>query len=447
MKIAWGRIALAAWLSSGTGVAAADGRDAGQSISVRTSAELLAALAEPSGVRQIHLQRGEYSIDEPLQIRDGMVLTGDGEMSFDESGIPRGFAPGTETVLAAAAGFAGDLLTLGNETTIRGLVLRQAEDRATLDARRAGNVVVVASRAADDRVTATIVDCEIVNPNPPWFTDNGPSGRALAVLTLSKSSRGAASHEGAKVDVRASGTAIRGFADGGGVFAINFASRGEVSLSLSRSRIEGTLVAAGGTNRPDSVADAATTIDSQHNLYTSRAANGVAHGWWLYGGSSPPHFAGGPVGARFDTLRVHSVGDRIEGVSVGIRAAAGRRVLASSGPISHNVLDLDLRDLRLITTGDDAADFQFYATEAGEPAPVGQSFDVGDGNTLRVRMERVVGSGTRSNVYAAYVGPTQRQTIDADNRIEFVGDAGEFAGTNSGIQPMPPADDFVKARD
>ena len=80
-------------------------------------------------------------------------------MRFNGAGLPAGFAAGTRTTLSMTGNTPGNMLTLGDGATIRGL---QIEDLAG----RAGNIVAVVSREAGDRVSATIVECEIINPNP-----------------------------------------------------------------------------------------------------------------------------------------------------------------------------------------------------------------------------------------------------------------------------------------
>jgi hypothetical protein len=71
----------------------------------------------------------------------------------------------------------GDVLTLGDRVTVRRLALEDLSGRS-------GNVIGIVSRHDQDRVSATIAETEIVNPNAHGVGPQGPTGRGLAVLTL-----------------------------------------------------------------------------------------------------------------------------------------------------------------------------------------------------------------------------------------------------------------------
>jgi len=420
-----------------------DTHDHDASILVRTSAELLAALNDRNAGRRIHLLRGTYRIDRPILVPDGATLSGDGVMRFDDDGTPLGFEPATESIIEVASGFTGDVLTFGNGAAISRLVVRDIGDDPH-GVRRVGNAVVVASRARDDVVVASIAECEISTPNPPGFADAGPTGHGVLAMT-----RHPIGHpfpdEGAAVTVRLERSIVRVADKSGAVFAINFASRARTNIVLIHNLLEGALIAVGATNRLHEVVHAETTIESDHNRFVWHGVGNDSRGWLLYGGSSPPHFANTPaVGLAFDTLRVKSVGDRIEGFFVGILAAAARRVLPATGPASDNVLDLDLEDLRIRTPGSGAADWLLSATLAEQSADPNRDFDVGDRNTLRARIKGVNGSGPRANVYALHVGPTLPGIRDEGSRIEFGGDAAEFARSNTAIEPAPPPEYFIE---
>src|SRR6266545_1552944 len=160
-------------------------------IVVTTTAELEAALSPANEAAQILVRAGEYDVSHALTVPDGATLAGEGVMGFDDSGLPTGFEASGRTLLRATAALVGDVLTLGDGATVRGLVI---EDLA---GRPGGNPVAVVSRAAGDFISAHIEECEIINPNPSMVTGQGPSGRGLVVITSNPNP----SHEGAVLRV------------------------------------------------------------------------------------------------------------------------------------------------------------------------------------------------------------------------------------------------------
>jgi hypothetical protein len=407
---------------------------AGTPIVVHDATQLAAALHEARPGQTIYLPRGHYLVDQGLTVPDGVTLSGDGVMLFDAAGLPTGFAPGTESVIRVGRGFAGDLLKLGNGATLRGLVLLDDGQYPDADGHRSGNVVAVISRSPGDVIDASIVECEIVNSNESGFAEAGPRGRGLVVIT-DNPGLGLAPppHVGATVQVRMEHSIAHSTRGGDSVFVDNFASRGQLHVALIENRIEGRLDAGGGTNRPDAVDHASVMIESDRNLYTGSAG---AYGWMLYGGSSNPHLHT-EAATRFNMLQVRSAGDRIDGVGVGILAAAARRVLVESGAVSDNTLSLDLERLQISTRGAQAADVQFYAALAGRTGT--ESHTVGLNNVLRVRMSGTAGSGPRDNIYALQSGPGSPTRSDDGNRIEIVGTPDSFARMNTHLEPPPPA--------
>src|SRR6266511_2122399 len=161
-------------------------------IIVTTAADLMAALSPPNAGAQILVRAGDYDLSQALTVPDQATLVGEGVMGFDESGLPTGFEASGRTLLRATAALAGDVLTLGDGATLRGLVI---EDLA---GRPVGNPVAVVSRAAGDFISAHIEECEIINPNPSMVTGQGPSGRGLVVITSNPNP----SHEGAVLRVQ-----------------------------------------------------------------------------------------------------------------------------------------------------------------------------------------------------------------------------------------------------
>jgi len=419
-----------------------------RSIEVRTTPELLAALAPADvAVREIHLAAGRYALDRPLVVPDGTTLVGAGTMQYAADGTPAGFANGTESAIVAATPFEGDLVTLGNATTLRRLALR---DRGGADTSRSGNVVAIGSRTPHDAITATIDACEIDTPNSLGIGVTGPTGNAVIVLTRNPSLAGDPfPHEASTLDVEITGSVLRSSATGGALFVVNFAARTDTRVRLARNRVEGALVASGGVNRPDPVDHSTVSIASQRNLYVAPPGDAGYPAWVLLGASSPPHMSTtATIGPSSNRLRAASIGDRIDGFATGIFGAAARRFESGSGPLYDNSLEIDLSELRLHTVGPGAADFAIYAAQAASPDA---TLPVGERNVVRVRMRAVDGSGARANEYAERkpVGSNASNSTDgrnkADtNRIEFVGNASEFRHVNANVDPPPAPDRFVE---
>ena len=417
-------------------------------IRVSNADELVAALDPRNAHRHVHVLRGDYAITRPLVVPDGTFLEGDGVMQVVD-GLPVGFEVGTESTLRVTSGFEGDLMTLGDGAVVRKIKFVDVATAPGAAPRRSGNVIVAGSRGPGDRLTAEIRDCEIVNPHPSEAGPDGPTGHALVVLTRNPAQHQAPPpHEGATVAVRVVRSILRAVGAGGAVFVINFASHGNVSVGLTDNRLEGPLIATGGVSRPDLVSNAITTVNSTHNLYILPAGGSDRFAWQVIGGSSAHHFPGlGSAGASFNTASVHSVDDRIEGFRIGILAAAGRRSLDSSGPVSDNRLDLDLERLRIRTEGADAADLELQGARSEPAQDIGREFPAGDRNTLHIRMHGVTGSPTeRANQYADVFGPSLPANRGTGNRLEISGTASDFARVNSNISAAPPAVFFMDAR-
>jgi hypothetical protein len=364
-------------------------------------------------------------------------------MRAGADGIPEGFASGTETTLRVAAGFHGQVLTLGHGSVLRGLRLLDMANTPSQPSLRQGNVVYVASRAPGDVIVASIVECELVNPNDAGFSEAGPHGHGLVALSLNPN-LGAppAAHEGARVSVHVRRSIIR-TNTGGVLFAINFAARSEVTVLLEGSRFEGSLGGTGGVSRPEAVTDSVTRIESRGNRYLRSGSDSC--GWCLLGGSTSPHFLEpGIPGAARAALLVDSTDDRIEGFRQGVRAAAARRIGSQSSPLIDNRLDLRLRGTRIRSDGDGAADLVLQGTlsEIGQGEGPGE-FPAGDRNVLRVTMENVTGSGPRHNDYAHVAGPAKPENRGVGNRLEFTSDTASFGRTNRGIDALPGAHFFV----
>jgi hypothetical protein len=394
---------------------AAVGGRASHTIVVSSAAALKAALVDANAGRRILVRRGVYELDVALRVPAHASLEGEG------SGA---------TVLKGLPVVAGDVVTLGDGTTLRRLAVEDA-------AGRRGNVVAVGSRRPGDTVTATIVDCRLVTPNPIGAAPNGPVGVALTVLT-NNLNRGdpPAADAGARVRVRIERSVLRAGGRGFALFAANFAPRGRIALEITRSELNGTVEISGGISRPDEVSRASVVVDSRRNTYALPLPGAVA--WSILGGTGPPFRV---VGVRtFDNaVRVDSRRDRIAGALTGIQVHAGRRFDADVGASSHNRVDLRLRRL---TIGSSGADLVLEAAVAFAPvAP-------GDGNVLHVDMRRSSGTGRRANRYAhsRVFGPPMPGTEGTRNRLAVAGTPRQFARTNEQIDPAPPPRFFTMAR-
>jgi hypothetical protein len=393
-------------------------------IAVTTAAELQSALLPANAGARILVRAGVYDVSQALTVPDRAVLVGEGVMSFDESGLPAGFEPSGRTLLRATAALAGDVLTLGDGATVRGLAIEDVPGRLM-----PGSAVSVVSRAAGDFVSARIEECEMINPNLP-----GGISRGLAVITRNPDLQ--PPHEGAVLRAQMMRSIVRSPRGGLGVFAINFASHSEVRLELESNVVGGGLNASGGTGTPDAVTEASTIIESNHNLYRSDSPVPTAIGWTLFGGADSPLPLIVSEASTFNTLRMHSMGDTLAGFASGIVAAGGRRVKALSATISSNRVELNIHGTLLQTT---TADLRLSGASS-LPSALGVS--TGDENTVHVLLNQATGSGARANQYAHSSTPSMGNP-GVGNQLEIVGNANSFDQTNQNFFPPPPAQFFT----
>ena len=417
-----------------------------RTIVVSSSAELVAALTPENAGRRILVRAGTYAIDAPLTVPDGATVEGEGVMLFDGAGLPTGFAAGTRTTLSMSTNTPGNLLTLADKVRVRGLEIADLPGRV-------GNVVAVVSRDAGDRVSASVAESEIINPNPLGAGPEGPTGYGLIVLTRNLNlGADPAPHEGTALTAGMERSVIRSPAGGGGLFAFNFAALGSVSVKLGGNVIGGEITANGGVPRPDAVHDSKVGIESHRNLYRDDSPDPCASpsraGWNLTGGSGPPVPLPAPETSR-NTLRVHSVDDRIEGFPRAVLATGSRRFfpLPIAGPNTDNSLDLELLSTRISTPSCGGASFVADLDLKGAFSATDDLFP-GDGNTLRAVVRGVTGSGPRFNRYANAAGPSGSLPPDiqgSNNRLEMAGSPEAFARTNQRIDPRPGAEHFTSA--
>lgn len=398
-------------------------------IVVTTTAELQAALTPGNAGKRILVRAGVYDIGQALTVPDDATLVGEGQMTFDDAGLPAGIATDGRTVLRSTLALVGDVLTLGDGSTVQSLVIEDAAGRLT------GNPVVVSSRAAGDSVSAAVVECEIINPNPSGIVPQGPTGRGLVVITRNPNlGQDPPPHDGAFVCVHLKRSIIHSPAAGFGIFAINFASNTEIQLVLKRNVIGGGLNANGGTSRPNAVTGASVRIQSNQNLYRSDSATPTPNGWTLGGGSTAPIPGFVSEASTFNELEMHSNDDTIEGFAIGVSAVGGLRSTPTGGLIASNSVDMNVHGLQLATT---TADLQLFGARS-----LVDGVSPGDGNTLRLLLRKATGSGPRTNLYADSATPSMTN-LGVGNELEITGSERAFERTNDDIDPIPPSEFFT----
>ena len=414
-----------AFTASSAGRLAASSQQA--DIVVTTSAELQSALSPANAGAYILVRAGVYDVGQPLTVPDGATLVGEGVMLFDPSGLPTGFDPSGRTLLKATVALLGDILTLGDGSTVRGLAVEDVAGRVT------GSVVAVLSRAPADFISARIEECEIITPTRVV----GTNGRGLVVMTRNPDLE--PPHEGAVLRVQMARSIVRSPGAANGVFAINFASHSQIQLDVESNVIGGTVNLAAGVGLPDAVTGASLVIHSSHNLYRSDSLVPTATGWQLFAGADAPIPLIFSEASTFNSLQMHSIDDTLAGFATGIVAAGGRRIKASTGTISSNRVDLTLQGTVLQST---TADLRLSGASSS-PAALGVA--TGDENTLHVIIRQATGSGAQANQYAHSSTPPMGSP-GIGNRLEIVGNATAFGETNNGIVPPPPAEFFTVQR-
>ena len=402
--------------------------------------ELRAALRAEATERWIRIRRGDYPLEEPLVVPPGTTLEGEGTIRFDADGLASGFEPGTETVLFAAPDLEGDLVSLDDAVTLRGL--RLVDSRIAESPERSGNTVILASRSPGSNAAATIRECEIDTGSSPGIGREGPVGNA--VLTMTRNPGGGRPpdpHDGARVRLTIERSIVRARGGGQAIFAINFAPRSVVDLELRSNRIAGALCATGGVSRPDAVESARTVVRSRDNVY-GYAEGFAVFGWQLLAGSSPHAPNLGAAATIGNSIDVTSEGDRIEGFRNAILAVAGRRIEGSDGEVTGNRAALAFGNLTLRSASEGGADLVLLAALAGYAPENGSHFPVGEANRLEATFTGVHGSGARRNVYSQDEVQLPPGEPRQANRLVIKGSADAFRSSNPDISPSPPAECF-----
>ena len=392
-----------------------------------------AALAGADSGTRIIVRKGTYPVTAPLLIPDGVALEGEGIMLG--GGLPTGFEPGTETRIVAAGPMADNLVTLGNGAQLKGLVIENA-------AGSLGNVIWVASRTPGDTLAASMVECLVINPNSHGIGPQGPTGRAIVVLTRNPNlGADPPPHEGADITLQMHRSIVRSAANFSALFAINFAPRAQINLSLADNILGGGMDVTAGVSRPDEVTGSVIAVRSERNVYVAEEAPFPGTGINVFGGSGAPIPGLATPGASSNSAYLHSKDDLIYGFQVGLNIRGGRRLSTLQGPNSGNSVDLQLLGLQVFTREmPGAADFVLRAAHSEASMP---EFSAGDHNRIRVLITGATGSGARQNVYAASSGPLLPENYGVGNRLEFIGTRVAFDHTNEAIEPAPPEQYFL----
>jgi hypothetical protein len=432
----------------------------GNTAVIGTSRELVAALVPANAGRRLRIRAGTYDLIQPVTVPDAMTLEGESVMRFDSNGFPTGFSEQPRTTLRMTANVGGDVLTLGAGVTISNVEIVDL-------AGRSGNIVAVVSRRPGDSVAATINESVIVNPNPLSVGAGGALGRSIHLSTRNEN-MGAdpPPDERSKVGVTVRRSVVRAPAGGGGFFAFNFAANSRLSIDVTRSVVGGSNEANGGVSRPNAVHDSEVHITSQGNIYRNEwedRCTSALLGWNLTGGSGAPIPLALPATVR-NQVRMRSVADRIEGFTTAVLATGSRRFFAA--PLNEaptgNSIDLQLIGTTISTPSCAplSKEAQTMAAPAEQVVKVADleliggwarnaALAAGDGNTVRVELRGVTGSGTRSNRYAnaaTFSGPLPSKLRGKGNRLQIVGNPRSFARTNRGIDPAPGSEFFISER-
>ena len=398
---------------------------------------LQAAIAHAHAGETIHLPPKTFKVGATLAVPDGVTLIGSGVMQGGPP--PTGFKQGTETKIIALPALAGDVVTLGDGASLQKLTVADV-------AGRSGNAVSVRSRDPFDSVTASIVECKIVNPSAGGGNVDGPEGGGIVVMTRNPGGPAAPKADtGATVKLSMSRSIVRSAKGAPALFAINSASAGRLDIHLKENRFEGRLDVVGGIPRGDEVTGAQIAINSAGNLYAPIVP--FPNAWSTVGGSSPPPFFPSGPGASSNHVRVDSTGDQIEKTVLGIMAIASRHFGTQFGPNFDNHVLLNVRGLTLstIAAGDaHPADLVLAGAASMALAPDSPpEFLPGDRNVVSMLLWHSSGSGRRENGYANVSGPRLPWNLGVGNRLEFFGSAMAFATSNSQIDPAPPDKFFI----
>lgn len=376
-------------------------------------------------------------------------------MRFTPNGLPSGFGDGAHTTLRMVENVGGDILALGDGVTVRNISIEDFPGRS-------GNVVAVVSRRPGDRISATMENVAILNPNPLAIGAGGTTGRSIMVITRNPNlGSDPAPDTGSVLALRILRSLVSSPAGGGGFFAFNFAAKSRISIQISRSVIGGGNEANGGVSRPDAVNGSQVSITSEGSLYRNDWADRCASpmsGWNLTGGSTSPLPLAVPE-TEGNRLSFHSVNDRMEGFTTSVLATGSRRFFPAplNAAPSGNHIDLQLTGTTIITppcptaiTSSNTGMADFRDMAAMDLRLIGawvanDGISPGDSNTVRAEFRGVTGSGMRANFYAhtaAGLGPVPPHLQGIGNRLEMTGDPQAFTRANRGIDPPPPATFF-----
>lgn len=428
--------------------------EANVSRTVTNIGQLKKALVEHKG-ETITLLAGKYFVGEPLVVPEKTTLKGQLSTSeewntwFDRwDGRPRRLSE-----LIATPNLDGDMITLSNRAEIRNLYVEDCE-RGWKDAahttRKSGNLVNIRSTDANQSIAASVTDCDLFNPNPPFPPTNDDQliSRGINVTTWN-------GHENSIITVKVSGCRIVSAANSPGLCAVNFSFSSYIHVMLTESHIVGGGIDfAAGVSRPYLVSGSEMIIQSDSNIFVGAEGPNLDAGWRLYGSINPPNSAFHAIdGTTSNKLIFSSTNDIISGFRLGIDAFAGYRPHEKSedgsslGLVSDNRTNLTMNGTKLYSS---ERDFRFTAARngGGEVKPDGtiaEQFIPGNNNILHVCMNGVVGSGNGSNIFkdsSAGSGEINQNVVGSGNRLLFQGKYSDFVTNNGGIKDIPPAEFF-----
>jgi hypothetical protein len=341
-------------------------------------------------------------------------------MKLGPGGLPTGIDPARSRLMAAPT-LIGELVRLNDGVSLSRIVVEGIPGQGA-------NVVVLGSTAPGSSASATIEDCEIINPNPSSGNRDGPIGRSMLVWTLPEI------HPNSKLELTVRTSLLKG--QGNALFAVNFSAQCNINIDLERCVMGGGLNASGGASRPNPVTQSSTLIHSHKNEYRSFDQWPIEFAAWnLNGGSNSP--LPDSKGTAENFLRIESRDDSLHGFNLGIYAAGGARGSANGDPVNGNRLEIDLQNT---TLSSNQADMSVVAALTGNA-----NLTPGDNNHLDLTVQHVTGSARPCGYHDAALQdgtPLAPAVAGTGNRLRIAGTPQTFAQQTNGITPVPGADFF-----
>ena len=416
-----------AWATAFSALAIATIAHAANDVYVTDSAGLQAAMVPANEGKRIFLAKAEYIVSATLVIPKGASLVGGGQMLYDDDRLPLGIVEKLPR-LRSAATLVGDIILLSDGVRVSGLVVEEARSAEATS----GNLVVAQSNPERTPVSAEIDELELLAPHAPGIGADGPTRRGLLLWTRNLNRELPPEPESdTSVTAQMTNSIVRAPKGNSGIYVNNFAPHAGLSLTLVNNVIGGGLTANGGTSRGDVVQSSKAEIFSLGNLYRDDSTLDTT-GIWIVGCSIAPGAASAlPLPSVNDSLRMHSVRDRIDGFNAGIFAAGGRTDLPTGAAPSGCTADVTLQG-----TSIRARDRGLRMVGAYAPNNAPNNPFAGDHNELRVLMRGVEVNARRLNVFANQ-GP---DSINGGigNRLEIIGNTQAYESANDAGDPLPP---------